>query len=376
MDKKKKYELFAKNRNFCVLPWTGFELFTDGKVKTCSLGKTTLGNVNSKPLQEILQGNEIKSIRKNMLENKPDSNCVMCQSRHIDDLKFNYLRDHYNAKAINDEVDYMDTDNFQLRFLDLHWSNICNLKCVMCDADQSSMIAKEQNIKHTPVNHDTITEILRWVKEEQEQLKEIYLSGGEPFYIPQNITLLKSITNKDLPLRINTNMHWSRDNRLFKELKNFRNVQLTMSVDAVGEKFNYIRNGGNWKKFIENFTYIKHNTNFDIRVNMIFSVLNAVDVPENINFFLNENITNITINQLVNPVELAPWNYPAEKKSAIMVRLSDLFDNISEQQKNLRAQIKLCMDNISKDATHSYLDKMDEVAKRYDKPWREVHTDI
>ena len=66
--------------------------------------------------------------------------------------------------------------------------------------------------------------------------------GGEPFYIPHNVKLLSLLKNKEVPLRINTNMHWNNNNKLYKILKDFKNVQLTMSADSIEEKFNYIRN--------------------------------------------------------------------------------------------------------------------------------------
>ena len=46
MDPKTKYKLFKQSKNFCVVPWTNFELYTNGNVKTCSVGHTNMGNIN------------------------------------------------------------------------------------------------------------------------------------------------------------------------------------------------------------------------------------------------------------------------------------------------------------------------------------------
>ena len=237
MDPKKKVNLFKTNKNFCVVPWTNFEIFTNGDIKTCSAGKETFGNVNETDIMEILTKNPtLKRIKTNMLNDRPDSNCVECQHRSINEENFSYLRDHYNPKIIKEDIDYENIENFDMRFIDLHWSNICNLKCIMCDANQSSLIAKAENVFISPVKKESMEKINQMVIKNQTLIKEIYMSGGEPFYIPYNHILLKQITNKDIPIRINTNMHWKPNNKLFQILKTFNNVQLTMSADALYDK--------------------------------------------------------------------------------------------------------------------------------------------
>jgi organic radical activating enzyme len=247
----------------------------------------------------------------------------------------------------------------------------------MCNPEQSSLIAKDEKVFVTPINGEVIDNIIDKITKNQSKIQEIYLSGGEPFYIPQNIKLLKSLSNKDIPIRINTNMHWQKNNRLFEILKTFNNVQLTMSVDALYDKFSYIRTGGNWQTFIDNLNFIRNETDFEIRVNMIFSIINAVDVPENIKYFYHTlGIKDITINLLEIPRELAPMNYPENKKQDIIDKLENVLATISPEYKNLTAQIKLCIGRIKLPKEQDYKNKMDEITKRYDKHWTEVHKDL
>ena len=58
MDHKKKYHLFKDNKNFCAVPWNGFEIFPTGDIKTCAMGQTTLGNVHQNTVSEILQSDQ------------------------------------------------------------------------------------------------------------------------------------------------------------------------------------------------------------------------------------------------------------------------------------------------------------------------------
>ena len=114
MDPKKKFRLFRTNKNFCVVPWTNFEIFTNGNIRTCSVGKEIFGNVNETDIMEILTKNPtLKRIKTNMLNDRPDSNCIECQHRSITDENFSYLRDHYNPKIVKEDVDYENAEKFQ-----------------------------------------------------------------------------------------------------------------------------------------------------------------------------------------------------------------------------------------------------------------------
>jgi len=378
MTPKEKYHLFRTNKNFCVVPWTSFEVFTDGTLKTCSVGKETLGNVNDKKLDQLLSENpKLKRIKTNMLNNIADTNCTRCHKRSIDKDGFEYYRAYYNKMLEDQDIDYHDINNFDLRSVDLHWSNICNLRCIMCNPAQSSLIAKDEKVTVTPVNKDTIAEMTEMIVKNQYKIKEIYLSGGEPFYIPQNVELLKKISNKDVPLRINTNMHWNNNNKLFKILKTFNNVNLTMSVDAVNEKFNYIRSGADWEVFKENLKYIQDNTNFTIRINSIFSVINAIELCSTVRYFYHEqNIKDITINILYRPKELGARNYPPQKKQAIVDQIEKLITQIAPEDVNLLGNLKNCITEIKSDNQQDYNDTLDRVTKRNSEKWQLVLKDL
>ena len=378
IDPKKKYNLFRQNKNFCVVPWTNFELYTNGDVRTCSVGGTRLGNINKTSIHDILAGDKLTNIRKNMLDNKADKNCTWCVHRTIEDDNFSYLRDHYNSRLIDEDIDYLDTNNFDLRFIDLHWSNICNLRCVMCWPQQSSLIAKDQKVITASVDKKNIHTIIDMIKQNQKNLKEIYLSGGEPFYIPYNTLLLDQLENTNIPLRINTNMHWKKNNKLFKILtKKFKNVQLTMSVDALGDKFDYIRNGANWNRFISNLQYVRDNTDFEIRINSIFSVMNAIDINKVVNFFYHDQkIKDITINILHRPTPIDAKNYPTEKKADIIQKLENCLETLSKEDINLINNIKNCIMQIKLPKQEDYNETLDNITKRHKTNWQEMFTDL
>ena len=377
MDPKTKYHLFKDNKNFCAVPWNGFEIYPTGEIKTCAMGQTKLGNVHDKPLTDILHSEQVKEIKQNMLDNKPDSNCVLCHRRYADDDNFTYLRDHYNKLLVNQDVNYLDIDEFKLNTIDLHWSNICNLRCVMCNPEQSSLIAKDENFQMNVINDDTIENITQMILDNQYNMQELYLSGGEPFYIPHNVKLLKRIDNKDIHMRINSNMQWIKNNPFLKVLLDFRNVQLTMSADAIGEKFEYIRNGSKWNLFQNNVEYIRNETDFDLRLNTIFSIVNAGSICDLIEYFyFEQDIKDITINLLYGPKPLDARNYPTHLKQEVADRLTALKHKIGIQNRNLSNNLANCIMQINLPKELEYETSMDTLTQRHNKDWREIFTDL
>ena len=213
------------------MPWNHYEVFSDGSIRTCSKGKS-LGNINQFDIDSILNNEKLKNIKKDLLDDQLNENCKGCHTlttvgKHFD------LRNHYNPMFKNFDVDYEDLTEFQLHGVDLHWDNTCNFKCIYCNSDQSSSIAQEQNKSIIKSNLQNIDKIIDMIIKNQHLMKEIYLSGGEPLLIKHNVRLLSQIENKNLPIRINSNISQiNNNNAVFAEIKKFKNGYGTIVVST------------------------------------------------------------------------------------------------------------------------------------------------
>ena len=47
---------FYLSNSICSLPWVGVYVNPDGAIKNCAISKTTLGNLHTEPLEQILTG--------------------------------------------------------------------------------------------------------------------------------------------------------------------------------------------------------------------------------------------------------------------------------------------------------------------------------
>ena len=380
MDAKQKFHLFQKTKHFCTAPWNLLYVSVDGSIQSCTRGKI-LGNARDGSITKTLTNQKYQKLRQDILADKITDNCKKCiQKENISSAgKYTGLRNHYNKLGIHSTVDYSDAKQFKLSALDLHWSSLCDLKCVTCWAFQSSSIAREEN---KPVNHtppEVANEIIDYVVQNQSELKEIYMSGGEPTLIKYNLKLLKQIEKRpDLLLRVNSNMQWKQDNQVLREVLKFPNVLFTCSIDGMGDEFNYIRRGGNWDRTIENIKFLRSFPNVDLRANTVFFVLTAQELPAIIDYFMDEvGSIDHTVNQLsMGQDRLRCRNLPDDIKNTVRKQLNKTFLKYKDNL-NIAGNIKNCLIELDHDHdSDEYKNYFDKIDMLQGSNWRQLWPEL
>ena len=277
---------FLKNKSLCPLPFAGAIVNTDGSVQCCSISQEYLGNVNKQSLQEILATSpKLKQIRRDMLDNKFPNNCRDCylKEQHHKTTNFDNISNRlYHIKILKDSPFklYKDEHKFELQQMDLRWRNTCNFACVYCDPTFSSVWAKFEGVPDRMTNK-SMDETFSFVKQNIKNLKTIYMAGGEPFLIKENLKIIDLIQkeNPDLLLRINTNLSILTP-KIYKQLQLLKNVHWIVSAEATGKKFNYIRWPGNYQTLIQNIKKIQQLPH-KVSINMTWNLLcvsNIIDL--------------------------------------------------------------------------------------------------
>jgi len=207
MDSKK----MLTNKSFCPLPWSGFELEPNGNVKNCIISKEKLGNINQDSISSIIQSKKNLLLKKDMLADKKPKNCSGChlQEQGRNDLSSISSRLYY-IKELGTTIDpklYDKVENFELRHVDIRWTNHCNQACVYCGPKYSSKWAQELG-KKVKRNNESRQEVKNYVFENIKKLKNVYLAGGEPLLMNENREFLQRLLkeNPNVNLRINTNL--------------------------------------------------------------------------------------------------------------------------------------------------------------------------
>lgn len=235
----------------CPLPWTGIAVNPNGAVKNCAMSQETLGNLKSQPIELILGGAKNQQIRNSLVSGQWPNNCRLCQQREDIDPEFSNRAYQLNLHHDLDSSIYQ-TNQHQLQQLDLRWSNTCNYACVYCSPSLSSQWAKELG-QTVNIDRSNFTALKEYVYPNLGNLKEVYLAGGEPLLIKENNDLLNQLyqVNPDCLVRVTTNLS-NLSTGVYQTISQFKHVQWEVSVEAMGQQFEYIRYPGVWTEFENN----------------------------------------------------------------------------------------------------------------------------
>ena len=370
MDPKKKFFLFKKSKYFCSVPWNYFKVDPDGTIYTCVPGRIELGDATKTPIQTILQNPVLKEIREYIYNDKLHPNCIDCHGYANDD--YQYLRALYNDYFRDQDVDYSDPTAFVMSGADIHWSSTCTLKCVTCWEYQSSSIAQEKRIPIVTTSESEMAGMTDFIVANQHTLKELYFTGGEPTLIKHNLRLLKRLDkNTNTLLRLNTNMMFREDNQIIEEFLKFPNIMFTISADAMGNRFNYIRQGANWDYFRANLERLKK-THLKWRVSSVFSVASAITLADTQQFFRDQyDIQDFTVNQcLMEKYALECRNLPETVKQQVRHKLIEYMQR-HHSDLNVQGQMTNCLKEMDAEPNGtSFADFFGDIDRKRGTDWR------
>ncbi len=275
--------------SFCILPHIHQMARQDGSISLCC-NAIDLGKQKDFPIQ-AWKSKYMEQVRKDLGSGNKISQCQLCWDS--ESKGFKSMRQDANAEYGVSAIT-LDTP----KYLDLRLSNLCNLKCRMCNPVYSSQIAKE----YTTMNDDWYNEFvigeekdfktktLHEVKPDMwEQFKtyipgleKIYFTGGEPTLVPQVKEYLQECINTGhahhIKLVFTTNLT-NINNDILEMCEQFSNVHWGTSIDGYGELNNYIRTNSNWNAVDKNLKLLMQ-SKFSVGVHPTVSVYNILYITE------------------------------------------------------------------------------------------------
>ena len=291
MDNMKKKDL-KKSKVFCMAPWTHMHFMPNKDVNPCCLSPIheTIGNMNNQDIPQIWNSDRMKQLRKDMLEGneRPDF-CYRCYEKENDG--FTSLRTHMNDSYLENHYGIVEqttedgrVDPLNLIHWDFRFSNVCNQKCRTCGiefstqwhADFIKLWDLDKNHPSTPPKVKRI-----WIDELEfekdfdtffDKVEYIHFAGGEPLITDEHYKVLDRLIEagrSDVRLRYSTNFNALKYKKydILEMWKHFDHIELMASIDDMGDRYNYIRKGGNWDKVVANFSKFKDSGLFE-RPNM------------------------------------------------------------------------------------------------------------
>ena len=299
MERQRKTNQMSKT--FCILPWMHLATTSTGNLRVCCNsvpGDNLIRKEDGTPYKlfkdsmlEAWNSNTYKAIREQLLNGERPDMCTRCFRE--EDSGITSARQNWNNKW-QEDVNYTVDAPFNIKYVDLRLSNLCNLKCRMCNPYSSNMWVKEWGLVEDALSEGEYNRLktMNWPEEEKtwenlysiaHTVEEIYLTGGEPTIIKEQHRLLDYFidngTAKNIRLKYNTNLT-NVPNHLLDKWKQFKRVQLNCSIDAVGKLDRYIRYPSNWETIQQNFETIRQLDNANIEIHCTVQMYNILRLHE------------------------------------------------------------------------------------------------
>ena len=325
----------------CILPWISLETTPLGKVRPCCLSTEELSGIDltQDTLDDAFDSKTMRDLRRSFRRGEKPSSCERCWLEEDSGKKSK--REYMLEKFSEDtgvEVDYSSNNGTKLQFLDLKLGNICNLKCRICGSWSSSKWAQEQVAQH---GKDHIGK--DWLKQGQwprksnrfwenvdsmlSDIKYFEFTGGEPFLIKQHFDLLQRAVDQgyagNVDIHYNTNgTQYPKQHEVWKH---FKQVQIAFSIDNVGNRFEYERDGAKWATVnsnIKKFQKLKEQGYpLSFQICVTWNVQNIFYIDEFLTWAKTCGIDDIHFNLMHDPEEFALSKVPAKMLTPLVLKL-------------------------------------------------------
>jgi len=280
------------NKTFCMAPWTHTYLSPQTERRLCCASREPAQSFKQyidtgneakeyKPLtlEQHWNSDHMRSVRQRMMAGEELSECQVCDHKLLNTnvyrSYFNQLFKHKVDEAY-DSTDETGATTMPTVSFDYRFNNLCNFKCRMC-GDMLSSSWEAESRKEKSWNEDSQPWMASPLREqikkfqdtqvveeftnavETKTIKEIYWCGGEPLMWDIHWKAMQRIIElgfaKEVYVRYNTNLSRTslKGIKLFDLLPQFQDWQVCSSLDGTGEVGEYIRDGLDYKQWLENF---------------------------------------------------------------------------------------------------------------------------
>jgi MoaA/NifB/PqqE/SkfB family radical SAM enzyme len=304
---------------YCKSPWTGLFVQLNGQAKTCCSGAYVLGNLNTNSIENILTSSKIINIRQDILDGKIPSYCSYCKNVEIEVDQSQ--RQYFDQFELTDHV----STHYDLQTVDIRWNSLCNLNCVYCHEGRSTTWQQVKGIPIKPMYYDYYEELLVYLEQHKDRVNKLILAGGEPLLHKQNVQLLEQCRD-DVVVDVITNLSIPLESSpVFRALANKQNVKWSVSMETLGQRFDYVRHGANWEQILKNLQELKKLDNHNVALLPLYCIYSATSVKEFAQFTQNLGVT-VSWQKLVTPPYMDTNNFSEPIRNLAKQHIKSLLD--------------------------------------------------
>lgn len=313
------------SKTFCPLPWIHLATRPNGDVRVCCTANASGAgqidvkdaglvkqdgvnmNLRNHSIEQVWNSDYMKSTRLQMLNGEVPTSCTKCFQEEASGIvskrqwESDVWKDRIDIDKIVSATDADGSLPVEIPYFDLRLGNLCQLKCIMCSPHDSSSWIKDWKLQYPKYQTIELQKDQAWdsgfdynwyqkgsfldtMKSQASHIRELYFAGGEPLLIPEHYKILEFMVEsgaaKTCVLRYNSN-GLELPEKLFELWNHFKQVKFNFSIDAVGERNDYIRYPSKWTNVIANLKRLD-DTPDNVVVNIACAVqlLNVLYIPE------------------------------------------------------------------------------------------------
>lgn len=323
---------------FCPLPWIHLATRPNGDVRICCTANASgagieddkevglikkeniVMNLRDHTIEEVWNSEQMKQTRLQMLNGIIPTSCQKCFDEENKGIKSkrNWETEVWKERVdIDSVVAQTSVDGslpVNIPYFDLRLGNMCNLKCIMCSPHDSSSWIKDWRLQYPKYKLIDLKKDQDWnskfdyiwyqkgsfidsMKCQAKHIKELYFAGGEPLMIPEHYSILQFMIDEghaeNCILRYNSN-GTEISARLLEMWEHFKQVKFNFSIDALGDKNDYIRYPSKWNDIVKNIRLLDDSSD-NVIVNLACAVqaLNINNITELAQWKLDQNFKKI-----------------------------------------------------------------------------------
>lgn len=289
----------------CPFPFSMASIDQKNDMRPCCKFNGSVGNLDEHDFLSLFFGDKFNLIREKMKNGIQPIECKTCwDNERAGTTSFRQLGLLKYEKLLDNEW----LDSIKVRDLTISPSNICNFKCRICNYHSSSAIASEKiknsasekeinevkNILKKYSSDNRKNKIFEALEKTSYSIEFLHILGGEPFMYPHLEKsldiLIKNNHAKNITLEFNSNGSIFPEHLIHK-FNEFKSVEILLSIDDIGERFE-IQRGGSWEKIVDNikkFNTIKSDR-LTVKAAITVNIQNLIYLDKIYDFFRNIGI--------------------------------------------------------------------------------------
>ncbi|MBS1617953.1 MAG: radical SAM protein, partial [Bacteroidetes bacterium] len=275
-----------------------------------------MGSYPKMSISEIWNGPAAQALRATLGRYKLPDSCRVCRA-DLDAAAYSQIHaTHFDR--------YAHSGNYPV-VMEFLISNTCNLECIMCKGEFSSLIRQNRE-KLPPIQTPYDENFVSQLREFIPYLKEARFSGsGEAFLIDLNFRIWELIIELNPSCNILVQTNGMVLNERIKDLLNRGRFQIGVSLDSLDTStYEIIRPHARLQRVIENiqwFSSFARQANYPFGLSMCVMRNNWREMPDFIRY-ANSHGAYATLHKVWQPLKYSLQNLPADELAHIVNYLS------------------------------------------------------